>query len=50
MDYSNKNDLIAFGGVQGKIGILDKETMKFLGSYDAHRDQVKAIYFNDPEC
>ena len=36
LNYSEELNLIAFGGVQGKIGVLDATTVTFKGLYDAH--------------
>lgn len=47
LDYSSALDLIAFGGVQGKIGVLDSTTLSFKGMYEAHSSQVIGVYFQD---
>jgi hypothetical protein len=47
LDYSSKLDLIAFGGIQGKIGILDSTTLQFKGMYDAHLCEITGLYFYD---
>ena len=50
IDYSSELYLIAFGGVYGKIGVLDSTTMSFIGMYDAHgTTEVSAIYFYEKE-
>lgn len=49
MDYSPALDLIAFGGVSGKVGLLDSTTLCFYGLYDAHNGEVSALYFHDAE-
>jgi hypothetical protein len=36
LNYSPELNLIAFGGVQGKVGVLDATTVTFKGLYDAH--------------
>jgi WD40 repeat protein len=41
--------LIAFGGIQGKVGILDSITMQYKGLYDAHSCEVKSLSFNDSQ-
>jgi len=43
-------DLIAFGGIQGKIGVLDSNTLSFKGLYDAHSCEITGIYFYDSQC
>ena len=45
LDYSAALDLIAFGGVQGKIGVLDSATLTFKGMYEAHSSQIIGVYF-----
>lgn len=50
MDYCASLDLIAFGGIQGKIGVLDSTTLSYKGLYDAHYSEVTGIYFHDAEC
>lgn len=47
LDYSEALDLIAFGGIQGKIGILDSNTLLFKGMYDAHLTEIIGLYFYD---
>jgi hypothetical protein len=47
LDYSAALDLIAFGGVQGKIGVLDSATLTFKGMYEAHTCEITGIYFYD---
>lgn len=50
MDFSADLYLIAFGGVHGKIGVLDSTTMKFIGLFEAHGNlEVSAIYFYNKE-
>ena len=50
IDYSEDLYLIAFGGVHGKIGVLDSTTMSFIGMFDAHANvEVSAIYFYKKE-
>jgi WD40 repeat protein len=49
LDYSEALDLIAFGGIQGKIGVLDSNTLIFKGLYEAHHCEVAAVYFYDKE-
>ena len=41
--------MIAFGGIQGKVGILDSITMQYKGLYDAHSSEVKSLSFNDSQ-
>lgn len=40
LDYSRELDLIAFGGIQGKIGILDSVTLSFKGIYEAFQCEI----------
>lgn len=47
LDYSNALGLIAFGGVQGKVVVLDSTTLSFTGLYEAHNCEVEALYFYD---
>ena len=41
--------MIAFGGIQGKVGILDAITMQYKGLHDAHASEVKSLSFNDSQ-
>ncbi len=47
LDYSEKLDLIAFGGIQGKVGVLDSTTLSFKGLHDAHLCEITSLYFYD---
>ena len=49
MNYSEALNLIGFGGVAGKIGILDSTTVTFKGLFEAHAVDVESIYFHDKE-
>ena len=49
MAYSPENDMIAFGGVYGKVGLLDCSTMSFVRMLDAHTTEIAAVYFHDKE-
>ena len=49
MAYSPENDMIAFGGVYGKVGLLDCSTMSFVRMLDAHSTEIAAVYFHDKE-
>ena len=61
LNYSPELNLIAFGGVQGRVGVLDATTVTFKGLYDAHNPpsagrkgegqghEVQALYFHDKE-
>ena len=49
MAYSPEFDMIAFGGVYGKVGLLDCSTMSFVRMLDAHQTEIAAIYFHDKE-
>lgn len=48
LDYSEELDLIAFGGISGKIGVLDSCTLSFKGLYEAHDCEVMSLNFHDP--
>jgi WD40 repeat protein len=44
-------DLIAFGGISGKIGLLDSCTLKFKGLYTGYQNsEVTSIAFYGSEC
>jgi hypothetical protein len=49
LNYSEALNLIGFGGVAGKIGILDSTTVTFKGLFEAHAVDVESIYFHDKE-
>ena len=49
LDYSSELDLIAFGGIQGKVGVLDSQTLSFKGLFDAHLCEVTGLYFHDAQ-
>ena len=40
MDYSPELDMIAFGGVHGKVGLIDCSTMSFVALLEAHSAEV----------
>jgi hypothetical protein len=47
LDYSEQLDLIAFGGIQGKVGVLDSTTLSFKGMHPAHLCEITSLYFYD---
>jgi hypothetical protein len=47
LDYSEQLDLIAFGGIQGKVGVLDSTTLSFKGMHHAHLCEITSLYFYD---
>jgi WD40 repeat protein len=50
LDYSRTLDLIAFGGIQGKLCVIDAATMIFKGMYDAHKNtEIVGLYFYDSQ-
>ena len=49
LDYSAALDLIAFGGVNGRVGVLESTTLSFKGLHTAHTTDVSALYFHDAE-
>jgi hypothetical protein len=41
--------LIAFGGIQGEIGILDSDTLLPKGFHKAHNSEISNLYFYDKQ-
>lgn len=49
IDYSEKMDLIAFSGGQGKLGVLDGTSKMEIGLVQAHPDEIVNVSFYDQE-
>ena len=49
MDFSPELDLLAFGGVQGRVGIVQTVTKDFSGIFQAHNHEVADIQFYDEQ-
>ena len=47
--YASNLDMIVFGTVLGKLGILDSSTMSFIGMFDSHTTEVIALNYNKSE-
>jgi hypothetical protein len=47
IDYSEKMDLIAFSGGQGKLGVLDGTSKLEIGMVQAHPDEIVNVSFYD---
>lgn len=50
IDYSKALDIIVFGGIQGKICVIDSITLIFKGMYDAHKNtEIVGLNFFDTQ-
>ena len=47
--FADNLDMIIFGTVLGKIGVLDSSTMSFIGIFDAHTTEIANLYYNKKE-
>lgn len=47
VSYSEALDIIAYGGVSGKIFILDQTTKKPKGKIEAHKHEIIMLKFYD---
>jgi WD40 repeat protein len=47
VDFSEALDMIAYGGVSGRIHFLDQTTKNFKGTIDAHSHEVIMLKFYD---
>lgn len=49
IDYSDDLDVIAFGGVSGKIHFIDQTTKKYNGYIKGHNHEIKMLKFYDAQ-
>ena len=49
MDYSETNGLLALGGTEGNIIILDSAALKVINSTEAHSSEILSLYFYDEQ-
>jgi len=49
MDYSENNGLVALGGIEGNIIIIDCAALKVVNSSHVHSSEITQIYFYDQE-
>ena len=49
VSYSEALDIISYGGVSGKIHILDQTTKKPKGIIDAHKHEIIMLKFYDKQ-